>query len=357
MNSRERLAAALLGHPVDHVPFAPFLAYVWESFPQEVRQAGPLAFHHAIGADPLWRGAPCPVKSVPPPELAVRTWREDNLECTAFETPVGVLRQATMNSPSGNTSFLVEHPVKTGDDFKIWQWVEERTSFAYDDEPVRRHFAGEGREGLSIGMLLPRMKSAYQTLVEHLVGTEELVYALCDCPETVEELWLAMVANDLEAAELALRSDYEWFLTLEDSSTQNYSPSQYDRFIGSEIAQWCELLRSAGKRYIQHACGHVAALVERMRDTGVSAIESLSPPPTGNVTLAEARRLGGPSFGIIGGIEPVTFLQSTEAELEAYVGDVLRDGAGGPFILANSDSCPPGVTIGKFRLVADLVKA
>lgn len=356
MTSKERIEAALRGEPVDHPPFSPFLAYVWEFFPREVQEAGPLAFHRSIGADPLWRGAPCPVSARPPAALKVSSWREGDRDVTALETPVGTLRQATQRSPDGNTSFLVEHPLKSAADFKIQLWIEEHTTLVRDDSAMRAHFAGDGREGLSLGMLIPRMKSAYQTMVEHLVGTEELIYAQADFPEAVEELRQAMVANDLAAVRMAIDSDYEYFITWEDSSTQNYSPAQYDAFIGSEIGQWCSLLQDAGKRYVQHACGHVAALVERMRDHGAYAIESISPPPTGNITLADARRIGGPAFGIIGGIEPVKFLRSTPRELEAYVGQVLRDGAGGPFLLANSDSCPPGVTVEKFRLVAETAR-
>ena len=66
MTSKERIVAALHNQPVDRIPFSPFLAYVWESFPKEIQDAGQLAFHHAIGADPLWRGAPGAVKAIQP---------------------------------------------------------------------------------------------------------------------------------------------------------------------------------------------------------------------------------------------------------------------------------------------------
>ena len=166
-----------------------------------------------------------------------------------------------------------------------------------------------------------------------------------------------MVENDLEAVRLALDAPYEYFITWEDSSTTNYSPTQYDEFIGSEIGQWCELLEGAGKHYIQHACGHVDALVERMRDHGAAGIESISPPPTGNITIRDARRKVGDRFGIIGGIEPTQFLNLNEKELVPYVESVIEEAKGGPFVLANSDSCPPGVTVEKFKLVARTAKS
>lgn len=356
MTSSERILAALNGEPLDHIPFSPFLAYVWETFPNAIRDEGQLAFHRAIGADPLWRGAPCPVKAILPTGVDVKTREDGERSVTVIATPVGTLRSVHARSANGNTTFLVEHPLKREEDYKVQMWIEEHTTLAYDPEPVRQHFQGEGREGFSLGMLIPRGKSSYQSMVENLVGTEELIYGLADYPDTVRALWQQMVGKDLEAVRLAIEAEYTHFITWEDSSTQNYSPTQYDEYIGSEIGQWCGMLRRAGKQYVQHACGHVSALVERMAKHGVFAIESLSPPPTGNLTVERARALVGPSMGIIGGIEPTRFLNLEGEALTNYVESVFQEAQGGPFVLANSDSCPPGVTVEKFRQVAEIAR-
>jgi hypothetical protein len=356
MTSKERIIAALHGQPVDRIPFSPFLAYVWEYFPAEVQEAGQLAFHHAIGADPLWRGATCAVKAIQPEGVERKVVEEGDRLVTHVTTPVGAFRFAHAKSHDGNTTFCVEHPLKTEADYKVRMWMEENTTFERNHEAVEAHLEGQGREGLSLGQLVPRCKSAYQDMVEFFVGTEALVYAQMDFPDTVRSLWEVMVENDLKAAKMSVESPYDYFLSFEDSSTQNYSPSQYDEFIGSEIGQWCDILKGAGKHYVQHACGHVAALTERMRDHGVFAIESLSPPPTGDLSIKDARAMVGDTMGIIGGIEPTMFLNLSEAELGPYVEQVIADAQGGPFLLANSDSCPPGVTVEKFQLVADVAR-
>jgi len=357
MTSKERILAGLHGQPVDHLPFSPFLAYVWEYFPAAVQEAGQLAFHHAIGADPLWRCAPCAARAILPEGIERKAVEEADRVVTHVTTPVGSLRFAYARSENGNTDFLVEHPLKTEEDYKVRLWIEEGTRYESNQEAVREHFAGNGREGLSFGQLVPRCKSAYQDMVEFFVGTEELIYAQIDFPDAVRSLWEQMVANDLNALPYSMESDYDHFLTFEDSSTQNYSPAQYDEFIGSEIGQWCEALTSVGKHYVQHACGHVADLAERMRDHGVFAIESISPPPTGNLTIRDARALIGDSMGIIGGIEPTQFLNLAGEDLRRYTESVIEDAQGGPFLLANSDSCPPGVTVEKFKLVADVARS
>jgi len=275
MTSKERIIAGLHNRPVDHIPFSPFLAYVWESFSPEIQEAGQLEFHHAIGADPMWRGAACPVKAILPEGMERKVVQEKDREVTYVTTPVGGFNFAHAKSTdAGNTTFCIDHPLKTEEDYKVRMWIEENIRYERNYEAVTNHLNGQGREGLSVGQLIPRCKSAYQDMVEFFVGTEELIYAQMDFPYTVKSLWEIMVANDLEAVKLSLDSEYDYFLTYEDSSTQNYSPDQYDEFIGSEIGQWCDMLKGAGKYYVQHACGHVAALTERMRDHGVKSINS-----------------------------------------------------------------------------------
>lgn len=182
------------------------------------------------------------------------------------------------------------------------------------------------------------------------------MYDLADFPEEVEALWAAIRENNRKALAIAAESDLEFFVTWEDSSTQNYSPAMYEKYIVPEISEWCSVLAASGKRYIQHACGHLKGLIPLMNRCGLSAVESLSPAPTGNVTLTEARRALDPSIAIIGGIEPTELLNRSLSDLGPYVEQVIAEGSVGPFILANADSCPPGVTIEKFKLISEIVR-
>lgn len=355
MTSRERLVNALAGKPVDRIPYSPLTAYVWETFPQEVRDRGEPAFLEYVGADPLWRAAQCPVVANIE-GVETKSYGANGLWVNETITPVGTIRNGYGGSEIGRTMFIVEHPLKTIEDYKVQLWIEEHTQFTMADQaPVKEIVKRE--DGLPLGMALPRGKTAFQTLIEGLSGTEELTYALFEYPDIVEQLWRTMVETDLKAIRMAAESDYDYFLTWEDSSTQNYSPAMYEKYIGSEIAQWCDIFRAAGdKKYIQHACGHVRHLIPLMKKSGVTAVESLSAYPTGNLELKEARELAGSDLGIIGGIEPIHFLDLTMKELESYVEQMIEEASGGPFVMANSDSCPPGVTVEKFKLVGEVVR-
>jgi hypothetical protein len=355
MTSRERLRAALLGEPVDHVPFSPNLAYLFETLPSEYQDLGHMGFSRLVGADLLNRFAPCPTRIVEPDGVTWREGAEGERVVKVIETPVGTLRMAFAPSAEGGTNFLVEHPLKAEEDYRTYQWLVEHRRIELDPAVLARR---PEEDVLEIGVLVPdACKSGFQFMVEHLVGTEELAYALCDFPATVAELLHVLQEKNRTAVRLAAESaPYEFFLTWEDSSTQNYSPEMYGQHIAPEIAAWCRILAGHGKRYIQHACGHVRALLPIMRGEGILAVESLSPAPTGNLTLKEARSLLGPDIGIVGGIEPTELLGRSLKDLGPYVEQVVEDGRGGPFVLANSDSCPPGVTIEKFRLIADIAR-
>ena len=116
------------------------------------------------------------------------------------------------------------------------------------------------------------------------------------------------------------------------------------------------MLHEAGKIYVQHACGHIKDLLLPIANQGVTAIESISPPPTGNVTLEESVKVLPANVGLIGGIEPVQFLNDSVDQLLEYVDSVCSCMKGRGFVLANSDSCPPGVEYEKFVKIARFVK-
>ena len=358
MNSTERLVSAMRGEPVDRPPFSPFLAYFWEAQPAAVRNAGQLAFLKSVGADPLWRCSPGIVRHEIP-GLVIRDSRRGDETLVAYETPVGTLTERYRCSPQGNTRYLVQYALRSRSDYEVLAWMEEHTRITTDASGMRAHFAGNGAEGLSLGNPLHSragglVKSAFQQLVEHWVGTEQLAYTLHDDPDLIDLVLEPMLAANRTAVSLsATVEEYDYFLTFEDSSTQNYSPAMYERYIAPEITEWGRILGRAGKQYVQHACGHVRAILPAMKVQGIWGVESLTPPETGNVSIRDAREVVGPEFGIIGGIDPVQLrLLPTDALLD-YVDRVLDENAGGVFILANADSCPPDVAPEKFRVISD----
>jgi uroporphyrinogen-III decarboxylase len=366
MTSHDRLVAALTGRPVDRVPWSPFLAYWWEHQPQGLQDGGQIRFLREIGADALLRGFLTPFThtdvtglllaqsdSMPGCETQVSEQGRDVR--TTVTTPVGELTLLTRSSTEGNTRFVIEHPIKRREDYKTLAYLVEHMVIRPDYAPVAAQIAEVGDGGLCVPLISPFGKTPFQSLVEHFIGTERLVYDLMDYPEEVEGLLALMSARAEEAVNIAIESPAEAFITWEDSSTTNVSPALFRRYIYPDMRRWAELVHGAGKLLLHHACGHVRALLSIMAEEGVDAVESLSPPPTGNVEVWEAQAVLGRETGIVGGIEPVHFLQLDLPALRLYVNDLLDRTNPHHYVLANSDSCPPGVTVDKFRLVTQIV--
>ncbi len=354
MTPKARILAALRGQPVDRVPWSPFLAYWWEAQCAARREKGQLHYMESVGADPLLRGF-CAAWQVEFRGLERSVSERDGVRRERLSTPVGALELGYRYSAAGDTWFLVDHPVRELEDLKTLQWIYERARVTPNGE-ADAMWRETGERGLLLPLVGVESKTCFQSLVEKWVGTERLAYFVADAPERVEECLLTMRRASERTAELSAASAAEGFIFWEDSSTTNISPNMFTRFAAPEIAAWGAALHAAGKLLVHHACGHLAGLLARMGALPIDAIESISPPPTGNIDIDGAFELLPEHVALVGGIEPVFFQNCTRPELEARVRELLAMARGRRYVLANSDSCPPGVDERKFGLVSEAVR-
>lgn len=355
MTPKERILRSIRGQETDRVPWCPFLAYYWENLPENIQKKGQLSYMKDIGADPMLRGMAqlshpvynnCEIKE---------TVSGGERHCT-YSTPAGKLHLEYTFSPSGNTWFLTKHPVETEEDFKVLQYIYENITLQEDILAFEKEKSNIGEEGLLIPVIGTQMKTAFQSLVEVWCGTENLVYALADFPEQVEECLGVMCERDRENVAIASKSSAEALIFWEDSSTTNISPYMFEKYTLPVIMNWADILHKSDKLLIHHACGHLRDLLPLINQSGIDALESVSPPPTGNIEAADVRKILNPEIALIGGIEPTVLRGSKFHELEIYVSELLRTMEGTRYILANSDSCPPDVEEEKFRLISKLVR-
>lgn len=355
MNPKQRLTAAILGNEADRVPFSPFLAYYFQHLPSEIQAKGELDYLEKMGADPLMRGYGSAWRTECD-SCSVESRQEGNSIYYRLSTPVGFLDYRSDYSAAGDTWFLAEHHVKTVEDLKILRYWFEHTKVVPEIENLNNAVSGLGDRALALPLLGISCKTAFQSLIETYVGTVNLTYLLYDEPDEVAETVEVMKALDRKTVEFSAMSDAEIFISWEDSSTTNYSPDIYRKYIGSEISEWCDILHNSGKHYVQHACGHVKDLLPIMAENGVDGVESISPYPTGNVSPEDMARLIPGSVGLIGGIEPTDILNRPDEEVVDIAERLLDLFRNRPFVLANSDSCPPGVSYSKFKILSDIVK-
>lgn len=355
MNSKERLLNSIKGLETDRLAWSPFLAYFWEMQPEETRKKGMLDFYKSIGADPMFRGF-CTLIKKDYSNCSFTEKVSGSKKQVLIETPVGNLEFIYTYSKTGMTWFLTGHPLKEEEDYKTLTFLNKDMIVEPDFSKYEAGLKAMGDEALLIPIIGTEMKSSFQSLIEHWAGTTGLTYAVYDFPDTLSECLFAMKENSIKAVRLAVESDAESFIFWEDSSTGNISSGFFKEYIADEIAVWADIIHKENKYLIHHACGQLRGLIPEMAKTGIDMIESISPPPTGDIYTYEAREMLPEHIGLIGGIEPTVLLNYNISDLADYVADVIMKTGTRKFILGNSDSCPPGVEIDKFRMISGLVK-
>jgi len=360
MTSKQLLLSALRGECVPRIPWAPFLTYWWDNnLVRRAEEKGELGFKRSVGCDLMMRGhgdRPAPNVYHDLHTFSARYGRSrvegiqaGGQKYERYVTPVGEMTAVYTYSAAGDTWFLTGHPVKAEADFAIMRYLMEDRILSPDDAYLEE--IQKAPDALFAPLVTPLNKTGFQSMIEYWVGTEGMAYELSDTPDEVERTLKTMWSLSEQGARLSAASDAEAFISWEDTSTTNISPAWYERYIMPEINQWCDILHRSGKLYIQHACGHLRALAPLIAESKIDAIESVSAPPTGNITPLELREKLPDHITIIGGIEPTFFENASEAELVKSVRAITEAVRGKRFILANADSCPPGVNVNRFGVV------
>jgi len=356
MTPKERLLAAILGKETDRPAFSPFLAYYWESLSEETRSKGMLTYLEAMGADPLLRGHGC-AWEVRTPGSEVTETEHAGRKRQTIANKKGVLTLEWTYVATANTWFLTTHPVKTIADLETMRAYYDAMEVVPVLETLNSQISDLGERALALPILGIEQKSCFQSMIEHWVGTEELTYLLYDEPEEVEATLQSMQRRAFETVEVSAETQAEGFIFWDDTSTTNQSPAFYDRYVAPEVTRWAACLAASDKFLVQHACGHLHDLLPAMARQGIAAVESISPPPTGNVTVKEALELLPPEVALIGGLEPTFLLYEPVETVLDEVDRLLEMNRGRRFVLANSDSCTPGVSYDKFTAVVERVKS
>jgi hypothetical protein len=106
-----------------------------------------------------------------------------------------------------------------------------------------------------------------------------------------------------------------------------------------------------------HTCGRLTDRLELLAETHTDGVDTLDPPPLGDVELADAkRRIGGRLF-IKGNLDSVALLADDEAGVRQRARAALRAGmAGGGYILSTACSVAPRVEPWKLMMLADIAE-
>ncbi len=349
MSPRERLLAAFRRQPCDQVPFAPLLEGYFEASLPDARQRRTadtqyeMAGHVLIRAGtlslntPLWLGAAATEFAA---GIQQRASTVDGDIIHTVETPVGSLTWRLRFAPeTPYIPWVIENRVQTIEDVKVLQYLIEQTTFSLDTRYFDEQRSYVGERGL-VAIIGPT--SPLQQMINFEMGLERVVYMLADHPKEMDEMLEAYHAKQREMWRLIAEVPAEVAFIHDNLSSTTTSRDMYRRYDRRYVNEYADIMHANGKLLITHWCGKLTGFAQDVSEARQDGISDVTPCPTGDLDIVEARRTWAKRFILTGGIDPTLFAQGTPTQMEAYVTDLLErmgpDRRG--FILGSGDAVP-----------------
>lgn len=189
----------------------------------------------------------------------------------------------------------------------------------------------------------------YQNAIMGLVKDKAKVLAVLERLTTAVVTWaLAQARSGVDAVLISSAFAGGGFI----------SPKMYAEFVVPFERRVAEAVKAEGVPVYTHTCGKIGDRLELMESSGAMGIDTMDPPPLGNVELADAKRLVGERMFLKGNLNSVALLKYTrEDEVIAEASERIRIGApGGGYILSSACSVAPAVEPWKIELLTPLAE-
>ena len=136
------------------------------------------------------------------------------------------------------------------------------------------------------------------------------------------------------------------------------SRAMYREFVLPYERRVVAAVKTFGVPVYTHTCGRIGDRLDWIAETGTDGIDTLDPPPLGNVALAEAKQRIGARLFIKGNLDSVALLAyQTKEQVRAAVAERIRVGqVGGGYILSTACSVAPHVEPWKLELLTTLAE-
>lgn len=306
-----------------------------------------------------YTGIPNPVDVKYGRDVKIKEIQRSNEEMlVVIDTPYGELvRELKLTSDKNwRTS---KSPIRNREDIKKAIWLFKNTSYHFIEDIFDEgdQFIGDRGEPQ---FFLPR--SPYQTL--HVdsswMALEDLVYALADYPEDVEDLMKAIddSYDSLYEEIISLRDKVKIVNFGENIDTLLLSPTYFEKYLIPFYQKRSNQLRNVGIYTHIHIDGHFRPILRYLKDLPFDGLEALTPLPQGDVSIEEMKEAIGDKI-LVDGIPAILFLPTySREEFYQCVEKIIRLFHPN-LVLGISDEIPEGVDeegIDRVRWVSDYCK-
>ncbi|MCK4627221.1 MAG: hypothetical protein KAV00_18050, partial [Phycisphaerae bacterium] len=348
MRSRERLLAAIEGKPVDMIPVSPRIwRYAkWKGLSKS-ELAGKFDFDLFIFGE---GGLPTPLDDtycetvkplLPDVEINITTRREGKktVVTRAFITQAGTLRDIIVQAdPGGEYDISPNHHwleplIKTSDDVELLPYLLPEPALVRNKFDSVRRLQDEIGDA---GLVAFRPMIGVDNLVVDALGVTNALIASIDNPRMFDRTLQIVDEWHMELMKIILEAGWKiisnaWF---NFSLSVGWSPEFYRTRVAPLLKKRADLIHSYGAKMFFYDDGKLAHSIGYVIESGADIIQTLTPPPGGDLDFRWLAENYGGKACFNGGIDTVKIRFGKPEEIESDVRDLMEIlGPTGRFIL------------------------
>lgn len=176
--------------------------------------------------------------------------------------------------------------LETAEDYAVMKYIVEHTEY----RPAYESFEMQATDLPKYMVAVPRMgRTPLQTILVDYAGLANFALHLYEYETELRQLYNALLVNFRRLAEIVAAGPGRYISVLENYTAETLGPRRYAEFLLPVYEQTFKLFRNAGKVVGYHYDGNLKVVKDLVDRAPLDLIESFTPPPEGDMTLAEAR--------------------------------------------------------------------
>ncbi len=344
---RDRMLALIQGRPHDRVPF---VQYSGLAAPNEEVWA-----HVGRGRVGLLQW--CSIHRVETPNC--RFEHEDferdgkRFRRTTLHTPAGSLFEERQFEPAYGSSSIRRHYVQEPRDYDVLL-AYLRDGIVMDDYAgYAKVDAALGDDGLPLAAV---ERTPYQQLWVQWVGLSNLSVHLAECPDKVAAVVQHLNQRARLIFELALRSPAPFIDFPDNITAPAIGPDRFRRYCVPLYNELAAMLAERDAYVFVHMDGDLKPLWDAIGASGVRGIDSMSPPPDNDTSVAAARKMW-PEMRLWINFPSSCHLRGYKGARKVAEQILEEDGGSGLLQIQVSENVPHDAWRESYRAIADAVDA
>jgi len=234
-----------------------------------------------------------------------------------------------------------EFLIKTPPDYRIMHRALEGTRYSATSGPFLQGEQQIGDGGITVGQLgwTPIRRTPLLQVQIDFAGPERLAMDLADGVPELMELLELMTELTLEKFREAVKGPAQYIKLWENLAIEMIGLRHYQRHMVPLYRQILEILQDAGKRLLVHYDGRLRTVADEIAALDIDGIDSFTPPPDGDMSVAEARACWPEKFLWLH--PPLGWYQEDRTTLAVRIQEMVRDAGPRRFCLMISEDVPP----------------